>query len=788
MLSDAFDVPAEEDDQLWRVYARATEPPHNTEEVYRWFQRNFWGVKPPYWMSYYARSPWAVVWTLNVDDTFEAAYGEIATEATRRLAIVNWDTDYHQGRELNVVHLHGVVDRDEPRSLVFSLSEYAGSTAARAAWPLNFRDNYGVAPFVILGARLRDEPDIEAVVSQRLPTHPAPSFYVSQTISDATEQDMKRWGLIPVRMTAEDFAVEWAELTGLELGHNPSEEIEIGLRVGRQLTELRTNQVPPAPKDHDLLGGDEPLWPDIVSGLAAELDWIRNAKLDCRRLGDSIPASSALVYVGRRLTGRSTGLLALGLELRRGAWRTFLYTGEGRPDIEAIRKFAADGRSIAVLFDGMAEVAKDVDDLVREARAAGLRIACVAVDDVDREASIIGRLQSSYLAYGRVATISNRLTRGSASKLVDTLDRVGRLGFLEAEDDRRRIAHFNGQEIFDAMAQLENAPGFGQRVGQLVSGLTTEVSKRLVMIAAFASRVGHGLLAIDAARIVGMDSDVLVRLIVSDKQLSVLLSTDGHFVRTRHRWLSLTPSVAALGEQAALNFVGEALRQMGPRLSRKSQLERNTTAVLVGALMSQKNLTAVFPNADLDPWYESLRDLFGDWSGRYWEQRAIVARRQGKSRPAQLSKAESFALRASEIVPDSYSLTTLGTVLLTKAAYSPQIDVGQYYERAMETFERASAADYSNIVTWLAYLRYALPVLERSIHEESRFPGAGPTEGLGEEAGPRVSDRIMPDWLRVHKQSSSIASKSENTAAELKGLKRTFDDLTARPPEPPEES
>lgn len=158
-------------------------------------------------MSYFARGPWSTVWTLIVDDTFEAAaYREISTDSTRRSVTVNWDGDYRQGRELNVVHLQGVVDRDEPQALVFSLSDYAGSTTARAAWPLNFRDAYGIAPFVIIGARLRDEPDIEAVVSQRLPTHAAPGFYVSRDISLATERDMRRWKLIPVRTTAEDFA------------------------------------------------------------------------------------------------------------------------------------------------------------------------------------------------------------------------------------------------------------------------------------------------------------------------------------------------------------------------------------------------------------------------------------------------------------------------------------------------------------------------------------------------------------------------------------------------------
>ncbi|MEA4884460.1 MAG: SIR2 family protein, partial [Clostridia bacterium] len=242
-LCDKFRVVAEEQDLLWRVYDRAVEAAGETA-VYAWLRRRFWNVKAPYWMEYYARSPWATVWTLNVDDTFESAYSSVATETMRPLQTLNWDDEYRHSRKLNVVHLHGVVDQAAPRRLVFSLREYADSAATSAAWPVNFRDSYGNAPFVILGARMRDEPDIEAVISRRRPTHPAPSFYVSRTISPATRTDLIRWGLVPVELSAEDFVLEWGELSGLDLEQGLPGEQELGMRVGQQFTELKLSRKP----------------------------------------------------------------------------------------------------------------------------------------------------------------------------------------------------------------------------------------------------------------------------------------------------------------------------------------------------------------------------------------------------------------------------------------------------------------------------------------------------------------------------------------------------------------
>jgi hypothetical protein len=763
-IAEEFHVPIEPGDLLWRVYARAVEEA-GEDAVYMWLRRRFWNVTPPNWMDTYARTPWAMVWTLNIDDSFEQAYSRVSSDSSRRLLTVNWDDEFRAGRELSIIHLHGCVDRDSTRSLVFSLSEYASITVANKAWPLNFRDLYGVYPFVIVGARLRDEPDIESIVANRQPTHDAPSFYVSPNISPAVEQDLRKWGLIPASMTAEEFSKLWPELTGLSLSEAPSSPEDLGLRVGRQFVELRTNVKYSRPVGHDFIGGDEPLWPDIIDGLHAELDWIRQAVRECRQL-DSKPSSpNALVYVGLRLTGRSTGLLALAKELRRLSWRTFLYTGDGRPDVEAITKYASDGRAIALFFDSVADIADDVRELLWRARQYDLKIVCVAVDARERETNILGRLDEAFLVYQRIGAINSRLTNTDAGRLVDKLKSLGRLGILETvkRDDQRR-AYFRNQDLFDAMAQIENAPGFGRRVGGLVDSVQTPTHLQIVFIAALASRFGRRLHLVDAGRMVSLESDTVARLIRADSNVSSLLRTDGPWVKTRHRWMALDSCIKQIGKDEALAFIGEAIRRSGPRLGRASQRERNATSMLVGSLMNFNNLREVFPSANLDPWYEQLLPTFGAWSARYWEQRAIMGRHAGRSDPSVLSKAESYALRAVSIVRDAYSLTTLGTVLLAKAAFSPQVDVSSYYDRAIDAFEAASREDPRNIVTWLAFLRQALDVLSR-VREADEIQNDA------------LAERLSDDWLRIHEQITSVANAGELTKEDLAGLMRRYDSI-----------
>ena len=81
-LQGTFGVIVEEHDQLWRIYDRAITRA-GSESVYKWLREQFWNVQHPAWMEDYARSPWAAVWTLNLDDTFESAFKAVSSERGR---------------------------------------------------------------------------------------------------------------------------------------------------------------------------------------------------------------------------------------------------------------------------------------------------------------------------------------------------------------------------------------------------------------------------------------------------------------------------------------------------------------------------------------------------------------------------------------------------------------------------------------------------------------------------------------------------------------------------------
>ncbi len=762
-MSRSFTVPIEDDDLLWRVYARAVEK-HGRDFVYAWLRKRFAMVEPPNWMDAYARFPWECVWTLNLDDSFERSYERVATETSRRLLSLSWDDEFKLSRDLNIVHLHGHVLDAGARALVFSLSEYADAAVSRAAWPLAFRDTYGVSPMVIIGARLRDEPDIEAVVGRRLPEHDAPSFYVSPHISAAAEADLRAWRLVPVKATAEEFSSTWAELTGLSLTTAPSRAEELALRLGRQFLELTTNKAVKLPKGHDLLGGDEPRWDDVRVENHAELQWIGTGVSLVRRVGKAAPSGSALVFVGKRLTGRSTGLLALAHEFRRQAWRVFLYRRDERPDVDAVLQFASDGKPMVLVFDGFADIAEDVALILKRGRQARLPIMVVATDQIERSAGIVGRLSKDLLVNNTVYSINAKLNAVDAARLVDKLQSAGRLGRIESlKNDRGRRSHFQGNELFASMAALEDAPGFGRRVGAEVQAISSDEQLHLLFLASISARVGRRLYLVDAAQMMRRPSEELVRLIREDRMASVL-TTDGRIVGARRRWLALQPVIDRLGQHRALVLLSDGIQALSSRVSRSSQRERNAASLLVGSLMAYRNLAEIFPGANFEAWYASIFNSFGNWSGRYWEQRAIMSRHLGEVNVDALARAESYAQRAITLREDTYSYTTLGTVLAARGAKADLVTLGEYYDRTFDAFERASQLDPQNIVTWLAFLSHSLKILERLAREGDRD---------------ELWDRLTEDWLRIFDSVAQTLSAADEPRSELTRLKARYRALVA---------
>ncbi|MEU8433636.1 SIR2 family protein [Streptomyces sp. NPDC029216] len=698
-----------EEDTLSRAYQRAvlgTSP----EAVWRFLKKVFGEVEHSAWFTDLICLPWRRVWTLNVDDAVEQAYRSSPLAPYRPARTISWDDSFSETGDLEVIHLHGHIIDAKPRKLIFSLSEYQAAAQKHVVWDGVLASAIGAKPLVVVGARLLDDPDVERLLTRNRPTAPAPSLVVDPYISPENEWELKKYGFIVYKGTAEEFTGDWLAHVGLDKGAllelAQSERLSVP-----QVQELQTNHPGPRPNTHRYLDGDEPLWCDAVDDLVAPLSWMQEVSRSIANWAASEEHRPGihLIY-GARLTGVSSGLLWIARNARQAGVRSYLFDRSGRFDVQRlVDKFSGHGPSV-LFIDGAADFADDIDQLLSEAGLEGTaEIYVVAAELPGRNLQLEARLVGAY-EERMTAAVPGRLQRRDAETLVAKREKLGRLGKLEDMDNRQRVGHFMGRDVFSAMMELEYGVGFRKRMEQEIFSLDADWKKSLILLLSIASRGRNSVSVLECAKALRVSSDTIVRAVQRSSNLGSFIEIRGDILVARQRDLLMDHIVTSMGTGGALTSLRECIQNLAPLVNQDSLRVRNRAAMLVRYAMTQKLLTSMFPNADVELFYEKLRSQFGDWNARYWEQRAIHAKHQND-----WSRAESFAERAVNLLDDAFTRTTCGTILINKAHYfATQGDNRwqEFYLRGKNHFDLALSADRANGVTAFAFLQSAMSLAE----------------------------------------------------------------------------
>lgn len=151
---------------------------------------------------------WRRIYTLNIDDALEAAYGQ--KPGHQKPVPITHVSPYMEATDIDtiqLVHIHGWARKPED-GYVFSLPEYAGTMAPSTAWMSILAHTIASEPFIIAGTSL-EEPDLEYFLSGRhadgVRKDRGPSFLVEPQPDGATRKQCERHGLNLFQGTLLDF-------------------------------------------------------------------------------------------------------------------------------------------------------------------------------------------------------------------------------------------------------------------------------------------------------------------------------------------------------------------------------------------------------------------------------------------------------------------------------------------------------------------------------------------------------------------------------------------------------
>lgn len=772
-LIEEFDLPvAAAALPITRVFeaAQRRERGRRFASVSEYFYERFTGCRAPDWFSLLCEVRWRRIWTLNIDDTLDDAYLSTPTPV-QRLRATHWSRPFYEDntlRDVTVVHLHGrarTLAGDDPENLVFSLDQYLDVATAGHSWHKVFGDTFKTQPFIVVGARLADEFDLAGVLRRAntsLTSLGTPSVVVLRDIDDFQREELIAWGLTPVQTTAEEFFdVLTAEMPAVaERIAAPVGVEELppqALNFLAQFRRLELQEEEERDPRHDLYAGHDPTWQDIVRDRDAELDVARTAARKATQSLEREVTQRILCLYGPRFTGKSTALLRVARLLIATGASVYLFHGDERPNVEAIRWWAARQEPIVLLFDGLADFTPDLEHLLDRVPAAEFRVVVLGAEREGRVARLTAALpEEEFIADPGLRVVA--LSNSDITALIARLRTAGRLGRISRFDRGGQVAYFRTQHrrrLFPAMANLERAEGFTTRLREQYNTVTERPLQSAYGACCLVHSLGYPTPLPLLASASGLSVRDLLRAARDNEPFAELVEVAGDKLKARQRTLAslVTEEVLTRDDRFGLSTaLGTAL---APHLSPQTIAQRTLHARIARELMDIAILTDWLGPESVEAWYEQQAPLH-DWNARFWEQRALGASERGS-----WDRAESYAERAVRTHPDPFTLNTLGVVLLRKAL---SFSVGSpatrdYYERAVRALsESRDVGQAAYMHPFITYFSYTVRIARRE-----------------KDTAGTIDPRVLRDWNDwMFRAKASPVFRRDTLRAELDDLERQW--------------
>ena len=675
-LVSEFSIPIEgQTITLPRAYAAARRKDSDRLETF--IRTRFTHCKPD-WQNIISDFSWHRIWTLNIDDVVEKVYSNNKIPYKR----FNWTSKFRDGSksERQIIHLHGFAkdssDNDpEDSELVFSIQEYAATLKDTRAWHTVFTDEFSERPFIVLGASLVEEFDLQhaLVSSAATTTRGFPSVIVLSEVTALEREEFSSLGLIVVEEEARNFVSELhSEVQNVRrsLGDLYGQHFDPQMaRFLQQFIDLRQYQPKQDATTRHFYAGYEPQWRNILDDDDALMEATEKSLSTIRSIGGRDDyAQSVHVLSGGSGTGKSTGLLRMASHFISEGRPTFQFRGEEGLDIEATMRWLGRMQDAVLMFDGCADFADSIGELAEACESSEIRLLVVGAERLKRQNILEQKIANRFLHLSpdyEYGLLSDR----DIDSLVDKLSSRRRLGHITRQNRIQQNDYFRvfaSRRLFEGMADLEGGQGFQARIRERYRLVDDEGVKQLYAACSVAYELGYPLPLGISSKIAGMTAIQLEASLASDEQDMMLIDRNG--VRPPHRITAGLVVESALSREERFAAMRTLMLALAPHIDIAAIVNQTRPHRLLRRLMDQEAVLRLVGRELGRSLYEVVQSSY-DWNGRYWEQRALFESGLGNH-----PQARSYAEHSLKTHYHPFALNTLGTVLGRMAVQSGDIE------------------------------------------------------------------------------------------------------------------
>ncbi|WP_257385312.1 hypothetical protein [Tahibacter caeni] len=634
----------------------------------------------PTWHYKVLKFRWARIWNLNIDDVLDNAQKNPLCDY--RINVTNWQdrlkADVAGSTEIQVIHLHGrakLLD-EELRGLIFSLEEYAGALLGHGSWHSEFWSNWYQRPFLVVGATLREEFDLEIALERGTNSYEATgrsTIAVLKSVDSRQRKKLERRNIAVAECSAEVFFEALQSDLDQFLVENPGRSAG-ALSTATQisfiqqfdtlsLTENRQRN------NRDFFGGDEPTWQDILANKDAFLHKTEEASEYLFEDAQGTTDLRVALLSGSPASGRSSALFRLARVAISHGKRPYIFREEKSIDTESIATWLAANPNSILIFDNAGDFGEGIGDLLKKIEAHGTRAVVILAERDARTEALRSDLNFDARIFVYRTIHRNDVERVRERRL--TFGRMGQATEWSIKEWRDFFLKDHSGDLFSSLSALEGGGGFRRRMDQEYQRLTGTLTTSQVNVlagAALTHRLGYSLPTAIATQLMkgsGQQGDLTkdFREIFGD-----ILVVDRNGFRLRHRQLADHFVKDYLNIPLIYNVTKNIAALISPLLNPQVMGNRTYSYRLLRAMMDRRVVLALFGQNTraAREWYSELSTHYS-WNGRYWDQRALLESDAGSH-----DTAYSFSKRSVSLHRHAFSLNTLG-VVRCRAAVQPNI-------------------------------------------------------------------------------------------------------------------
>lgn len=677
------------------------------------FLRNRFTKCEASWQERIFSFPWKRIWTLNIDDVLQRA---AAKTTGPEIKIFSWDDTLSvrplSQTELQIVHLHGrasQIDINLSR-IIFSIGEYAARHEISPGWHAEFRSEFIRKPFIVCGARLRDEFDLATVLAfgnKSRERGGCPSIIVLREFATAEEARFKRQGLVPVATTGENFF----KALRADLDNFQKQQATTTPQLHSATNVVRANfkqliSVTPRPRRLlDYYSSAEAQWHHILDKLDAPLEqinyenkWLQEKQIDSR----------VVIIAGGPVSGKSSSALRIAATLHEKGYEAWLFRNEERFDEHAICEYLSSKRDVILIFDDCADFSSSISALIVAANQRSLTLRIVATVETWRVRGVRADLPDTNVHVVQLEPV----IKSHFESIFNMRRERGRLG--RCTDIELREAWIEFQKIYNRrslewLESLEGSRNYREIITEVLQSATNSPSSRKLILACAAThRFGYSLPFQFASTMKGTPD--LEDFVNPPSPYADLAYLDDKGLRLRSRsFANHVWNQAALQDRYDIALY--IARQLSPLVVPQTIARRTYAYRILRELMDCDVVYKDF-KMSADQWYSDLLPMMG-WNSRYWEQRALLA-----AKLKQDETAYSYAKKAVSIQSrDAFPHTTLGKICMQISIHRiDDVGIDRFWEGEKELdTSRILALERSNewehpYVTFFTYATKAYPL------------------------------------------------------------------------------